>query len=53
MEESSERSFNPSVDRGRFIAAAGLFLAWVVVLGVLAVFSSRRPEPIAPAAEKP
>lgn len=32
------------VDRRRFFAALGLFLAWVAALGAMAVLSGRRPE---------
>ena len=31
--------------RRRFLAALGLFLAWVAVLGTMAAFSGRRPAP--------
>ena len=32
-------------DRRRFIAALGLFLLWIVALGVMAISSGRRPDP--------
>jgi hypothetical protein len=45
MNDRPGRSAGTDADRRRFYAALGLFLLWVVALGVMAVVSGRRPEP--------
>lgn len=51
MNETSGGTTSKGKDRRRFVAALGFFLVWIVALGVLAVFSGRRPEPTPTGAE--